>query len=88
MRHVLEDVMQKRNISTPSERNHWLSQQAYAVHICKEASLQLGDLSGASGGHLDNPVQRAIRDIGVASNHVVFSKDNHYRAIGRALLGK
>jgi alkylation response protein AidB-like acyl-CoA dehydrogenase len=87
MRHVLEDVMQKRNISTPSERNHWLSQQAYAVHICKEASLQLGDLSGASGGHLDNPVQRAIRDIGVASNHVVFSKDNHYQAIGRALLG-
>lgn len=88
MRHVLSDVMQKRNKATPAERGTWLSQQAYAVHICKEAALQIADATGASGGHLDNPVQRAVRDISIATNHVVFSKDARYGDIGRALLGQ
>ena len=88
MRSVLADVLAKRNQATTEQRNHWLSQQSYAVHMCKAASLQIADVMGASGGHLDNPVQRAVRDIGVASNHVVFSKDNHYTSIGRGLLGQ
>ena len=73
MRSVLQDVMSKRNEANSEERTHWLSQIAFAVHTC-EASIQLADVTGASGGHLDNPVQRAVRDIAVASNHVVFSK--------------
>ena len=87
MRKVLHDVMDKRNTANPAEKGHWLSQQAYAVHVCKEAALQIADASGASGGFLDNPVQRAVRDISIASNHVVFSKDSHYTGIGRSLLG-
>lgn len=86
MRDVLRDVMEKRNKATPAERSHWLSQQAWAVHSCKDAALQIADATGASGGHLDNPVQRAVRDISIAANHVVFSKDNRYGDIGRALL--
>lgn len=42
--------------------------------------------TGASGGHVDNPVQRAGRDISFASNHVVFSKGSRYGDIGRAIL--
>jgi 3-hydroxy-9,10-secoandrosta-1,3,5(10)-triene-9,17-dione monooxygenase len=86
MRSVLKEVMAKRNQSSSAERGHWLAQQSYAVHSCKEAALQISDATGASGGHLDNPVQRAVRDIAVASNHVVFAKDNQYTAVGRALL--
>ena len=88
MRSVLQDVMSKRNEANSEERTHWLSQIAFAVHTCKEASIQLADVTGASGGHLDNPVQRAVRDIAVASNHVVFSKDSQYNAVGRNLLGQ
>ena len=88
MRSVLQDVMSKRSEANSEERTHWLSQIAYAVHTCKEASIQIADVTGASGGHLDNPVQRAVRDIAVASNHVVFSKDSQYTAVGRNLLGQ
>jgi alkylation response protein AidB-like acyl-CoA dehydrogenase len=88
MRSVLRDVMDKRNDASTQQRSHWLSQIAYAVHSCKEASIKLGDVTGASGGHLDNPVQRAVRDIAIASNHVVFSKDSQYTAVGRTLLGQ
>jgi len=88
MRSVLRDVMDKRNDASAQQRSHWLSQIAYAVHSCKEASIQLADVTGASGGHLDNPVQRAVRDIAIASNHVVFSKDSQYTAVGRTLLGQ
>lgn len=88
MREVLRDVMEKRNKATPSERNRWLSQQAYAVHTCKDAALQIAEATGASGGHLDNPVQRAVRDISIATNHVVFSKDNRYGDIGREMLSQ
>lgn len=86
LRDVLRDVMDTRSKATESERAHWLSRQTYAVQNCKEAALQIADASGASGGHLDNPVQRAVRDVSIASNHAVFSKDGHYRAIGKALL--
>jgi len=88
LRDVLRDVMEKRNKATPTERAHWLTRQTYAVHMCKEAALQIADVSGASGGHLDNPVQRAVRDVSIASNHVVFNKDGHFGAIGKALLGQ
>ena len=88
MRSVLQDVMDKRNDASAQQRSRWLSQIAYAVHSCKEASIQLADVTGASGGHLDNPVQRAVRDIAIASNHVVFSKDSQYTAVGRTLLGQ
>jgi alkylation response protein AidB-like acyl-CoA dehydrogenase len=88
LRDVLRDVMEKRNKASWAERNHWLSRQAFAVHTCKEAVLQIAEATGASGGHLDNPVQRAVRDISIACNHVVFAKDGRYGDIGRALLGQ
>ena len=86
MRSVLQDVMEKRSSASSGARAHWLSQQAFAVHNAKEAATQIAELTGASGGFLDNPVQRAVRDVSIAANHVVFSKDNHYSSIGRGLL--
>ena len=88
LRDVLRDVMDKRSKATESERARWLSRQTYAVQVCKEATLQIADASGASAGHLNNPVQRSVRDVSIASNHVVFSRDRHYSTLGRALLGQ
>ncbi len=87
-RDVLAEVMAKRKNSTAEERSHWLSRLAFAVYSCKEAALRIGEETGASGGYLDNPIQRAIRDISIACNHVVFSKQSRYGDVGKALLGK
>ena len=88
LRDVLADVMAKRNRATQSERSNWLSRMAYAVFTCKEAVLRISEETGASGGFLSNPIQRAVRDISIATNHVVFSKTSRYGDIGRSLLGQ
>jgi len=88
LRDVLADVMAKRNRSTNSERAYWLSRIAYAVYTCKAAVLRISDETGASGGYLDNPIQRAVRDISIATNHVVFAKASNYGDLGKAMLDK
>jgi hypothetical protein len=87
MRRVLQDVMEKRNTASNDERSEWLSRLAHAVYTCKEAVMQISAETGASGGLLDNPVQRAIRDIAIAANHVVFAKHARYGDFGRLRLG-
>ncbi len=86
MRDVMADVMAKRNRSSNEERSHWLSRMAYAVFTCKEAVLRISEETGASGGFLNNPIQRAVRDISIACNHVVFAKTSRYGDVGRAML--
>ena len=88
MRDVLRDVMTRRNQADSTERSRWLSRLAYAAFTCKEAVLQISAETGASGGFLSNPIQRAVRDISIATNHVVFSKTNRYGDLGREYLGQ
>jgi len=88
LRDVMAEVMTKRNNSTNEERGNWLSRMAYAVFTCKEAVLQISEETGASGGFLSNPIQRAVRDISIATNHVVFAKASRYGDVGRAMLNK
>ncbi|MGI9328659.1 MAG: acyl-CoA dehydrogenase family protein [Pseudomonadales bacterium] len=88
LRDVMADVMAKRNKATNAERAYWLSRMSYAVYTCKAAVLQISEETGASGGFLSNPIQRAVRDISIAANHVVFSKSSRYGDVGRAILGQ
>ena len=88
LRGVLADVMAKRDSATRAERVQWLSRAAYAAHTCKAAAMSIGEEMGASGGFLDNPVQRALRDISIAANHVVFAKSSRYGDTGRMALGQ
>lgn len=87
-RDVLADVMAKRNQASTEDRSRWLSRMAYAVYTCKEAVLRISEETGASGGFLSNPIQRAVRDISIATNHVVFSKTSRYGDVGRGLLSQ
>jgi len=87
MRRVLEDVMEKRNTASNDERSEWMSRLAHAAYICKEAVMQISAETGASGGLLNNPVQRAVRDISIAANHVVFAKHARYGDFGRLRIG-
>ena len=88
LRDVMADVMAKRNTATNEQRAHWLSRMTYAVYTCKEAVLRINEETGASGGFLSNPIQRAVRDISIATNHVVFSKTGRYGDVGKAMLGQ
>jgi alkylation response protein AidB-like acyl-CoA dehydrogenase len=88
IRSVITDVMEKRVESSQEERGEWLSRLAHAVYTCKEAVLQISAETGASGGLLDNPIQRAVRDISIAANHVVFAKQARYGDFGRLRLSR
>ena len=83
IKRVIEDVMEKRNTSSQEERSEWLSRITHAAYTCKDAVLQISAETGASGGLLNNPIQRAVRDVSIAANHVVFAKHARYGEFGR-----
>ncbi|OBK19281.1 acyl-CoA dehydrogenase [Mycobacterium asiaticum] len=61
-----------------------------AAHIVKESRTVIGNLleaSGASAHFLDNPLQRAKRDIDVMSGHVIFDYDTSRELAGALTIG-
>ena len=55
---------------------------AHVVHESRSVIADLLEAAGASAQFLDNPFQRAKRDVDVISGHVVFDCD-----VGRELVG-
>ncbi len=62
-------------------------QIAYAVGQCREAIQTLCESSGSSVHSLDNPLQRALRDVQVMASHVVYDLDVVTELHGRAMVG-
>ncbi len=60
---------------------------AYAMDLCRNAIRILAEASGSGAHFLDNPIQRALRDINVMSSHVVYDLDGALELHGRALIG-
>jgi alkylation response protein AidB-like acyl-CoA dehydrogenase len=61
-----------------------------AAHIVKESRGIIADLleaSGASAHFLDNPLQRAKRDVDVISGHVIFDYDTSRELAGALAIG-
>ncbi|WP_375195389.1 acyl-CoA dehydrogenase family protein [Sphingobium sp.] len=69
------------------ERIQLRGQIAFAVGQCREAIQTLCESSGSSVHNLDNPLQRALRDIQVMASHVVYDLDVATELHGRALVG-
>ena len=63
------------------------AQAAHAVGLCRKAALHLAEGAGSSVHMLDQPFQRAVRDINVIASHFGFDVDVAYELHGRALLG-
>ena len=63
------------------------AQIAYAVSLCRDAAMLMAEGAGSGVHMLDNPFQRALRDIIVVSTHVVFDVDAAYELHGRGLIG-
>ena len=85
-RDVLRDVMERRDQASMETRCTWLTRMAHAVFMCREAVQDICSVTGASGSRLDSPIQRAMRDITTASNHVIFDRETRYADYGRVLL--
>lgn len=88
LRAVLGDIMDLRVDASTGERLQWMARIAHAVFRCREATNAIGAAAGASGNRLDNPVQRALRDVNTASSHIVFDWDSRSADYGRALAGE
>ncbi len=87
-RSVLADVMAQRNGASIETRSTWLTRMGHAVFMCREAVQDICSVTGASGSRLDNPIQRALRDVTAGSNHVIFDRESRYADYGRILLGQ
>lgn len=87
-RQVLADVMAERDRASYGTRVTWLTRLSHAVFMCREAVQDIASVMGASGSRLDNPIQRALRDITAGSNHVIFDRESRYADYGRILLGE
>jgi alkylation response protein AidB-like acyl-CoA dehydrogenase len=62
-------------------------QVAFAMELCRTAIRTVCEASGSSAHALDNPLQRALRDINVMSSHVVYDMDLALELQGRAMIG-
>ncbi|MEM9610134.1 MAG: hypothetical protein AAGA99_22125 [Actinomycetota bacterium] len=85
-RSVLAEVLEQRDEASMTTRSAWLARITHAVLMCRDAVQSISSVTGASGAFLDNPIQRALRDVTTASNHVVFDRESRYADHGRLLL--
>jgi alkylation response protein AidB-like acyl-CoA dehydrogenase len=86
-RWVVADVIRLRANADEATRVRWTASIAHVVHICERAIDVVCDAAGASSHFLDNPLQRARRDVHTMACHMVFDTDERRRCHGRCLLG-
>jgi alkylation response protein AidB-like acyl-CoA dehydrogenase len=63
------------------------AQIAFAVKLCRDAVRTVAEGAGAGAHALDNPLQRALRDIHVMASHVIYDLDTALELQGRAMIG-
>lgn len=59
----------------------------YSADLCREAIRKISDIAGSSAHGLGNPIQRAMRDVGVICSHALLDMDSMKEAYGRSLIG-
>ena len=87
LRDVADDVMRLRNEAEPIDRARWAASITYAVHQARRVIDEVGVASGASAHRSSDPLQRARRDVNMASCHVAFDQDAQLELYGQLLLG-
>ncbi len=87
MRSVLDEVLAKRGRADEGTRVRWTASIAHAVGMSRLAVDRLCDAGGSTAHFLDNPLQRARRDVNTMACHTVFDLFERDRCHGRALLG-
>jgi alkylation response protein AidB-like acyl-CoA dehydrogenase len=88
LRDVASQVTALRDRATPLDRGRFAASIAHAVHQARRVIQAVAEASGASAHFASHPLQRALRDVNVASCHVVFDHDAQRELYGRLLLGQ
>ena len=73
--------------ATAEQRGRYRRDAAWAIQTCARAVARLQPAAGAHSVFLDNPLQRALRDLQVMSTHIVADWDAGGEAYARAQLG-
>jgi len=74
-------------VPTLTDKARWRRDGAYAAGLCTKAVELIFTASGGAAVYLDNPLQRAFRDIHAANAHYALSWDVNGTMWGRAALG-
>ena len=80
-------LAERGTASTADERTYIRVQIATLMEHCRQAIRTVCEASGSSAHALDNPLQRALRDINVMASHVVYDLDMALELRGRTLVG-
>jgi alkylation response protein AidB-like acyl-CoA dehydrogenase len=83
-------MLKVADLKEPDQTNERLAlraQLSMAVCNCRDAAMVLVEGAGSSVHALDQPFQRAMRDILVVSTHVAFDCDIAYEQHGRGMVG-
>jgi len=83
----LELIAGERREPTRDERVRVRRDYAFGIRLCVHAVQALLNCSGASGITLDNPVQRAWRDVNAAARHLGLNWEPYAIQSGRNALG-
>jgi hypothetical protein len=59
----------------------------HAINVARHSVAEIASHSGASSHFLDDPLQRAHRDINTLAGHIVFDYDRAAELYGKVALG-
>jgi 3-hydroxy-9,10-secoandrosta-1,3,5(10)-triene-9,17-dione monooxygenase len=90
LRHAVRDLMrlaESEDRADPPERARLRAQVVNATSLARDAVRRVVDVLGTSVHRSDHPIQRAVRDITVATGHVLHDRTAAMELHGRVLLG-
>lgn len=82
------EVVERGELVPTTERVHHMLDIARVGRDCEEAVMLLFKATSARGIYLNNPLQRIMRDVIAASNHITQNADDTAGMLGAYLLGQ
>ncbi|KFX69648.1 acyl-CoA dehydrogenase [Pseudomonas taeanensis MS-3] len=82
------ELVERRELVPTFDRVHHMLDIARAGRDCEEAVMLLFKATSARGIYLNNPLQRIMRDVIAASNHITQNADDTAGMLGAYLLGQ
>ncbi len=82
------ETVARRELIATYDRVHHMLDIARVGRDCEEAVMLLFKATSARGIYLNNPLQRIMRDVIAASNHITQNADDNAGMLGDYLLGQ
>lgn len=82
------ELVERRELVPTFDRVHHMLDIARVGRDCEEAVMLLFKATSARGIYLNNPLQRIMRDVIAASNHITQNADDTAGMLGAYLLGQ